>query len=200
MNKGEKTHQRIVRQAGEVFNQFGYGSTPVSAIMQATGMQKGGLYNHFGSKEELAIEAFRFNVSSISSFFTKAIEGKDDPVERLRLLLNASLSIAAGSVVAGGCPILNAAIESDDAIPFMREEAAEAAKRLRALIRTQIGQAQKSGRLKRDEDAETLSFFFLASLEGGIMLAKLHGTSDPLQAVVRVLNSVIDGLLISSTQ
>lgn len=196
MSKGEKTHYHIVQEAGGVFNRFGYGAAPISAIMSATGLKKGGLYNHFRSKEDLAVEAFRFNVATVAEFLKATLEGTDDPVDRLRRLLGASLSIAEGNVVPGGCPVLNAAVESDDAIPVMKKEAARSADRLRTLIRSQIDAAQAAGRLRRDADSSQLSYFFLASLEGGIMLTKLHGVSDPLEAVIRNLNIVIDTLAI----
>ena len=57
MSKAEKTKENIVKQAAALFNQKGYSGSSISDIMQATGLQKGGIYNHFNSKEELALEA-----------------------------------------------------------------------------------------------------------------------------------------------
>lgn len=193
------THKHIVREASGVFNRFGYGATPVSAIMTATGMKKGGLYNQFLSKEELAVESFRFNVATVADFLRATFESTDDPMERLRRLLRASLLIAEGRVVPGGCPVLNAAIESDDAIPVMRKEAARSARKVRTFIRSQIDAARDAGLLRRDADSGKLSYFFLASLEGGIMLAKLHGIPDPLEAVIYNLNAIIDTLATDGT-
>ena len=58
MSKGEQTRQRILERAAPLLNRQGYQSAPVSEIMRVTGLQKGGLYNHFESKEELALAAF----------------------------------------------------------------------------------------------------------------------------------------------
>ena len=194
MTKGEQTRGLIVRKTGGLLNRYGYRATPVSAVMKVTGLKKGGLYNHFRSKKQLALETFRFNVSTMGSFLNAATRGADDPVQKLRLLLSASLGVAAGEAVPGGCPVLNAAVEADDAFPALRAEAALGAEGLRGRIVALLEQARDAGRIRTGQDLDALSFFFLAALEGGIMLAKLHGDSHPLKVVVESLNRVIDDM------
>ena len=60
MSKGEETRLRIVAEAAPLFNQRGYEGCSIQDIMDATGLEKGGIYRHFESKEELAAEAFDF--------------------------------------------------------------------------------------------------------------------------------------------
>ena len=59
MSKAQETKTRIIEQAATLFNQQGYSGTSVSDLMRATGLQKGGIYNHFVSKDELALEALK---------------------------------------------------------------------------------------------------------------------------------------------
>jgi AcrR family transcriptional regulator len=56
MSKGEETKAKILHQAAELFNQQGYAGSSISDIMRVTGLQKGGIYNHFSSKDELALK------------------------------------------------------------------------------------------------------------------------------------------------
>ena len=44
--------------AAPVFNQRGYVGASMRDLVDATGLEKGGIYNHFGSKEQLALEAY----------------------------------------------------------------------------------------------------------------------------------------------
>src|SRR6202044_3514737 len=60
MRKGEQTRQEIIRRAAPIFNQKGYGGPAPSDLMKATGLEKGGIYRHFDSKEMLAAEAFDY--------------------------------------------------------------------------------------------------------------------------------------------
>jgi len=58
VRKGEQTRQEIIRKAAPIFNQKGYAGAALSDLMRATGLEKGGIYRHFESKEELAGDAF----------------------------------------------------------------------------------------------------------------------------------------------
>ena len=57
MSKGEQTRQSIVEKAAPLFNQRGFEGCSMTAIMEATGLEKGGIYRHFDSKAQLASEA-----------------------------------------------------------------------------------------------------------------------------------------------
>ena len=50
--KGQQTRQAIVEKAAPLFNKKGFEGTSLSDLMQATGLQKGGIYRHFSGKEE----------------------------------------------------------------------------------------------------------------------------------------------------
>src|SRR6516165_614441 len=60
MRKGEHTRQEIIREAAPIFNRRGYDGAALSDLMKATGLEKGGIYRHFDSKEALAAEAFDY--------------------------------------------------------------------------------------------------------------------------------------------
>jgi len=60
MPKGEETRRRIVTEAAVLFNQRGFDGGSISELMKTTGLEKGGIYRHFSSKEEIAAEAFDY--------------------------------------------------------------------------------------------------------------------------------------------
>ena len=60
MRKGEETRHEIIRKAAPIFNQKGYEGAALSDLMEATGLEKGGIYRHFDSKQQLAAEAFDY--------------------------------------------------------------------------------------------------------------------------------------------
>ena len=83
-SKGEQTREMIIRQAAVVFNQHGFFGTSISEIMQETGLEKGGIYNHFkAGKEELALAAFDYAVAHINHKLDVALRDKHQAVERL---------------------------------------------------------------------------------------------------------------------
>src|SRR5262249_46740830 len=132
--KGEATRERIVAQTAQLLNREGYLSTPVSEIMRVTGMQKGGIYNHFESREQLTLEAFDFAFARMRDYLVAAIAGKGSANDKLCALVEAFRCGSEREEMRGGCPIANMAIEADDADPRLRAAARQAMGRLIGLF------------------------------------------------------------------
>ncbi len=73
MRRGEETRERIVATAAGVFNERGFAGASMADLMAATGLQKGGIYRHFESKEALALEAFDHAIARMSERFAAAV-------------------------------------------------------------------------------------------------------------------------------
>jgi len=58
--KGERSRQKIVETAAVLFNQKGFTGCSMGDIVAASGLEKGTLYGHFSTKEELALLAFDY--------------------------------------------------------------------------------------------------------------------------------------------
>src|SRR5262245_41829174 len=171
--KGEATRERIVAQTADLLNREGYLRTPVSEIMRVTGLQKGGIYNHFESREALTLEAFGFAVARMRDRLLSALAEKKSSKDKLRALLEAFQCGAAQEAFEGGCPIANLAIETDDADPRLREAARQAMDRLIALFQRIIAEGIDSGELAKC-DARARATHMVASLEGGLLLSNLY--------------------------
>ena len=51
VKKGERTRRVIVEKAAALLNTRGYFGSSINDLMREMGLQKGGIYNHFSSKE-----------------------------------------------------------------------------------------------------------------------------------------------------
>ena len=49
--KGEQTRQGITRKVAPIFNQRGYDGAALYNLLRVTGLEKGGIYRHFESKQ-----------------------------------------------------------------------------------------------------------------------------------------------------
>lgn len=54
--KGKKTRSLILQEAKKMFSARGFKTVSMQNICDATGLSKGGLYRHFGNKEEILLE------------------------------------------------------------------------------------------------------------------------------------------------
>jgi AcrR family transcriptional regulator len=179
-----ETRARIVRDAASVFSTRGFFGTSMSDLLSATGLQKGGLYNHFGSKEQLALEAFDYAVNLITGRYTEAFAKTDSELGRLLAIVDVFSTLIDDPVLPGGCPILNAAIESDDLLPVLRERAQQAMTRSLRLIGSTVKAAVDAGELRADVDPRQLATVVTATLEGAVMLSKLYGDPSYMRRAV----------------
>ena len=177
--KGERTRQRVVELAAPVFNQRGYWGASLSDVMSATGLEKGGIYNHFSSKEELAVAAFEHNTEIMSQLIRDALAGRSNAVDRLVAIIGAFREFAENPPFPGGCPMLNTAVEADDSQPRLRERAREVLSGLRddtvaRIVRLGI----ERGEIAADADPDEVASVLVAGAEEALMLTQLYG--DPV--------------------
>ena len=193
--KGERTRAHIVASAAPIFNQRGYAASTMSDLMAATGLEKGGIYRHFESKDELALAAFDHTLSIQSERIRRLVDAERGAVNRLTALAKGVAGAIEHSAVPGGCPLLNTAIESDDGEGPVH---AELRKRARAGIRRIVDAAQRiiaagveTGEISASIDARAEAEALVAGIEGAVMLAKLFDEPRYVrQAVERVASNV----------
>jgi AcrR family transcriptional regulator len=192
VSKGELTRQRIIELAAPLFNQRGYAGCSMNDIMEATGLQKGGLYRHFSGKEELAAEAFRYSLGQAVKIRTDAIDPSLGAVERLREVI--ARFVEKPSPVPGGCPILNTAIDADDGNPMLRSLAREGLKEWRARIARIVREGIERREISEDVDPRAVGNTIIATLEGALMISRLEGSRAALNDARKSLEVFIGGL------
>ncbi len=182
----------ILASAAPIFNRRGFSGTSISDILSATDLEKGGLYNHFTSKEELAAATFDYAFKQVDAYFTKALSGTESGLPRLRTYIDAFERYIERPVVTGGCPIANAALEADDALPFLRERVATALSRMREHVIRNIVRGCEKGHFRRDVDPEAVADFLISALEGAIVLSRGLRSRTPVKHVIATLRTWIE--------
>ena len=198
MSKARETKARIIHQAAELFNLKGYAGSSITDIMQATGLKKGGIYNHFKSKDELAIAAFDYSVSLLNQRVWSAVKTKRNAIERLEAMFLSYLSYIDDPPLIGGCPILNTAIETDDTNSPLRARALTAINSWRGLIVRIIEKGIKKGEVRSTVEADTVATIIICNIEGAMMMSKLDRNPVHLKRIVAHLQNYIRDNLVSS--
>lgn len=181
MSKGARTREQVVEQAAALFNQLGYQAASIADVMEATGLKKGGIYRHFASKEALGLEAFEFAVGKMKQRFVAALADKHSAADRLRAIFSVYVRIPIDPPVPGGCPVLNASVEADDAHPLLRERAQLVMNQLKRTLRDILRDGITNGEFRNDLDVEQSVHITIALLEGSVMMAKLYGNQRPMR-------------------
>ena len=187
VRKGEQTKRGIVEKAAPIFNQKGYNGTSLSDLMDATGLQKGGIYRHFSSKEELAGKAFDHAWDLAVGRRLDGVAEIPDSVDRLKKMIANFVTIRRG-LVPGGCPLMNTAVEADDGNAVLRARAKRALKgwvsRLSVIAAAGIRQRE----IRKQVEPRKLAELIISSLEGALLLCRLENRRKPLRNMQRHLD------------
>lgn len=180
MSKGDETRERIIAQSAPLFNKQGYAGTALSDLMEATGLQKGGIYRHFSSKEELAAEAFDYAWRKAVEVRAHGVDSTPNAVDRLKQMVSNFVELRTG-LVPGGCPLLNTAIDSDDGNTVMRERARGALRNWQTRLATIVKQGVKARQVRKGVVPDELAALVISQLEGALMMSRLSQSRQPLE-------------------
>jgi TetR/AcrR family transcriptional repressor of nem operon len=190
MTKGEQTRQRLVAEAAGLFNRHGYEGSSMQDIMQATGLQKGGIYRHFGTKEELAQQAFDYAWRETIHARLKNLDAVDNAVDRLKQFVANFVEVR--PPVPGGCPLLNTAVEVDDGNSALRKHALVALRGWRNALAGIVQNGIDRGEITKATQPQSVATIVIASLEGALMMSRLERNGDHLITVQDHLNAYLE--------
>jgi TetR/AcrR family transcriptional repressor of nem operon len=187
----EVTKETILKQSGILFNTQGYKATSLSHITDATGLTKGAIYRHFSSKDELEIETLVHLSGIMNEKIRERVKEQSTAGNKLRAVVKFFESYISDPPVQGGCPLLNAAVEADDAHPELRKTALKILNGLRNSLVSILEKGIYYKQLKRGIDKDLYATLFIAALEGAIMMSKLSGNDDDIKRILKHLEKQI---------
>ncbi|MCV9385459.1 TetR/AcrR family transcriptional regulator [Reichenbachiella ulvae] len=179
MVRSEKTRQTIIEKTAAIFNKKGYTGTYMSDLTAATGLTKGSIYGNFKDKNEVALEAFRYNYQ----FQTRQLMGKLDQLDlasdKLLAFLDHYRKAYRPIFENGGCAILNTAVDADDGNEWLKKEVIQKIQDWSARLISIVTKGISRGELM-DIDPEEYAYRTIALIEGSILLAKTLNKPDIL--------------------
>jgi TetR/AcrR family transcriptional repressor of nem operon len=196
MGKGEATRRRIIEIAAPIFNQRGYSGCSLSELMEATGLEKGGIYRHFASKEDLAAEAFQYALAVNVKLRTDHLSAVAGSVNKLRR--SVELFVETPSAVAGGCPLMNTAIEADDGNPRLRELALEGLRAWKGRLGKVVKEGLEAGEIRTGTSPGSVANVMVSTLEGALMISRMEGHRRALKDARAALDEMLQSIEVSS--
>jgi len=181
MKKGDRTREHIIMKSAAIFNQRGYAGTSLNDIIADTGIKKGGIYRHFASKDEIALEAYNYAAGLVCSKFSEAADQEQSASRRLLAFFRVYEDVVDNPPFIGGCPMQNMAVESDDTHAVLRDRARQGLHTVLDMMKSIIRDGIEAGEFKEDLDSDALASFAFSLLEGGILMSKLDGDNKHMQ-------------------
>jgi TetR/AcrR family transcriptional repressor of nem operon len=174
------SHERIVASAAARIRESGTEQPGVAEIMHAAGLTHGGFYKHFGSRDELIVEAVERALTDSESRVSELTAGADDP---LAAFADAYLSAAHRDNPATGCGV--AALGTD--IPRVGGPAQEA---YRAQVERYLAHFQQL--LEGDEETtRRRATVTLSAMVGAVMIARALGPTARSDEILRDVREAV---------
>ncbi|WP_316813836.1 TetR/AcrR family transcriptional regulator [Pedobacter heparinus] len=195
MTKANRTRNFIIEKTAAIFNTKGYSATSLSDMTAATGLTKGSIYGNFANRDEVAIAAYEYNSKALSEQIDRALNAKETAKDKLMSFVAHYRTAWKDEFDRGGCPILNASVEADDNLPFLKEKVQQSISSWALKLSQVIVEGQEHGEFKKEASARDYAYVMITLIEGGIMLGKI--TNDEkhlflaLDRVVQLINNEI---------
>jgi TetR/AcrR family transcriptional regulator, lmrAB and yxaGH operons repressor len=181
------SRQNMIQSAALLMRERGVDGTSFSEVLARSGAPRGSIYHHFpGGKTQLIEEATRFAGEFTAAGLAAAMRDSE-PVAAVRGFVSLWRKILARSDFGAGCPVVAAALEGDRA-PAVRAAAATAFSQWEELLADAI-EPHAPGR------GHSIATLIIASIEGGVVLARAQRSVAPLEQVADELERVITAAL-----
>ncbi|HUN54908.1 MAG TPA: TetR/AcrR family transcriptional regulator [Smithella sp.] len=194
MNKSERTKNYIVEVASPIFNKKGYAGTSISDVLAGTGLTKGSIYGNFKNKDELAVAVLEYNLSRSAKLIYSSINSKANACDRLIKFAESFRKYYDAIMNYGGCPVMNAAVDSDDGNPLIKKKVIKFIKLWKQSIEAIIKDGKKNNEFKSNSDAEGIAMLLVSIIEGSLMLSKATGEKKYIENAIDHIIELIDGL------
>lgn len=191
LSKSERTKQFIIESTASIFNIKGYAGTSLSDLTEATGLTKGSIYGNFLNKEEVALAAFDYNLSKIKTNVNLKIDKSISYHDKLMVYAQVYHSFKGEFFPAGGCPVLNTAVEADDTHSLLKEKAAKAITEWKKSIVELIEAGISACEFKTGQDSDQTALSMIALIEGGVMIAKVTDSGVNLSKILKTVEQLI---------
>lgn len=181
--KKTSTRDNLINAMTDALQRKGLHGVGLNELLDIAGAPKGSLYHHFpGGKSELAVAAIERIGERIDSLFSQLFSHQPDPLNAMHSWLQAALQQLESSGFERGCPLATIALESGPEDVEIRAALQHSFTAVRQALSVQL-HAYGYPR----EQADNLAALFVAIYEGGLLQARVAGSSEPLRRAATAL-------------
>jgi len=177
----------LTRQAARLFAQKGYHGTSIGEIAEALGVQKGSLYAHIDSKQDLLYETMAEGARAFHAGLD-AIPDELRPVEKIRLALRSHLRVVADQLDVATVFVQEWRYLDGERRDEIVTERRRYEERIRALFR----EGRELGELRSDLDDATAALLALSAANWAYTWLQAGRDTDDLAD--RFYEQLLDGM------
>src|SRR5687768_499891 len=180
MNTPHGSRAKFLEAAMRVIRARGYQASTVDDLCEAAGLTKGSFFHHFGSKEELALDAAEYFATMAETRFADApYRHATDPLERLLGYVDFRAAIMRGELPDFTCLLGTMVQETYETHPAIRDACAGHISDHARTLEKDIAEAKRLYAPDAPWSPESLALYTQAVIQGAFILAQGKGSPEP---------------------
>ncbi|AJY73512.1 TetR/AcrR family transcriptional regulator [Paenibacillus beijingensis] len=180
----------VLRKAMHLFWSQGYEKTSMKDLVEAMGVHKRSMYDTFGDKHALFMQALERYGEMVGASIEARIQDLPSAKRAIRSIFE--MAISESDVRPQGCLIVNTACE----LALLDTEAAakvnEVFAKTERLLCELVAHGQRTGEIPAHYDAAKLSYYLFNSLTGLRVLVKTTDNREKLESIVDLTLAILD--------
>ena len=164
----------------------GYEATSMTDLCCCTGLHKGSLYQAFGDKHTLFMNALKHYSDTEFHESLAVLEGLTSPLEIIRVLVNKICDDATGEK---GCMMINSVVELAPHDPEVKAALQSFGEQRMTAVTEMIANAQAAGEITVKTEPHKLARQMMMTMAGGAAMVK--GLLEPAD-IKETMNDLID--------
>jgi TetR/AcrR family transcriptional repressor of lmrAB and yxaGH operons len=177
---------KLVVATLDLLRRGGLSGAGINQVVEASQAPKGSVYHYFpGGKRQLVIEALREAERTVGENFSNVFHGTASVAEKVRALFTKTAAALEANEFAKGCPIAAVTLDLDRESEALRDVCREVLDRWVGLIARDVDDVPQ-------DERRSVAQLILATLEGGLILARARGGQAPLLESGNFLATVLE--------
>ena len=184
--------EEALEKAMQAFWAKGYEATSIQDLVDCMGINRGSLYDTFGDKHRLFLEALdQYGTGALLR--TDVLRQPGNPREILSKFMYVFMQKQVMDPKRRGCFMTNAAVELCSRDDECADRVRVFFEDMEAALKELITRGQSEGVIKTKRDAASLAAFFVGVMQGMRVVGKVNSDEAMLRPMVDVALTVLDG-------
>lgn len=190
--KKEFDKEEVLTKAMYAFLQHGYEATSMQTLVSAMGINRGSLYDTFGDKHSLFLQAIAHYEETIVKQTIACLTTPDASKQTIVDLFRNMVKSMTQKEKCYGCLITNTAIELCSHDAQAKTKVNSNFDRMTRAFKHALKLAQVKGEIDSQQDIDNLANYLTSNLQGLRVMGKVNPDRPTLNGIVDVVLSTLD--------
>jgi TetR/AcrR family transcriptional repressor of nem operon len=178
----------------DLFWKQGFEATSIQELVEATGINRGSMYDTFGDKRDLFIAALTHYADQSAENRLQILKDADAPLDGIRNFFHAIIEASGTEETQRlGCLMTNSTVELSLRDPEIGDLLRDRLEQVESAFARSLRKAKRRGELHRAHKTRALARFLTGTIQGIRVLARAGADRATLVDIVDVALSQLDG-------